>query len=52
MLAWYRELNENVVVLVELMAAELATFQDYKSTQKVMSTLASGLYSTNVDVTL
>jgi hypothetical protein len=40
-------LYDNVVIIVELIHAELVKFKDQKSFITVLATLASGLYSTN-----
>ena len=41
---------DNIGVMAELLYAELDMFKDEASIQKVLATLASGLYSTNSQV--
>ena len=43
-------MKDNISILIDLLTAELYNFNDFKSIQKVLATLASGLYSSNCDV--
>jgi hypothetical protein len=36
--------------MIELLYSELIKFEDVRSIQKVLTTIASGLYSTNTEV--
>jgi hypothetical protein len=47
---WYQEIHDNLWTLIELLQAELAKFNDVRSIQKVLATVASGLYSSNSEV--
>lgn len=49
-LNWYKEMSDNILILIELLASELSKFEDIRSIQKVLSILASGLYSSSTEV--
>ena len=50
MFSWYKELNANIQVLVELLRAEINQFRDQIHVTKVLLSISSGLYSQNEEI--